>query len=181
MNIKNISLIVAIGENGEIGAGNDLLWHLPDDLKYFKGHTMGHPMIMGRRTFESIGRALPGRVSVVISTDDAYREKISGMERCVGAASLEEALELCKNISSDVIPYNDSPFITGGGQIYRLVMEKNLADVIYLTRVHAAFPTADTFFPISTLDNYKCVWSETHDANERNPYSYTYERLERIV
>lgn len=179
MNRQKISLIVAIGENGEIGAGNDLLWHLPDDLKYFKSHTMGCPMIMGRRTFESIGRALPGRVSIVISADGIYREKVSGMERCMGASSLEEALLECSNISSDVLPHNDSPFITGGGQIYRMAMEKNLPDVIYLTRVHSSFPQADTFFPIEALENYKCVWSETHAADERNPYSYTYERLER--
>lgn len=180
MDRKKISLIVAIGENGEIGAGNDLLWHLPNDLKYFKTLTMGHPMIMGRRTFESIGRGLPGRVSIVISSDVAYREKVAGIERCMGAKSLEEALEVCGDIPCDVLPHRDSPFITGGGQIYRLSMEKNLPDVIYLTRVHSSFPTADTFFPIEALENYKCVWSEKHNADDKNPYSYTYERLERI-
>ena len=86
-NIRRVSLIVAVGQNGEIGRGGDLLWHLPGDLQYFKRTTMGHPLIMGSRTFRSIGRALPGRISIVVSRDPDYCRTIDSLDACRGVPS----------------------------------------------------------------------------------------------
>ncbi|MDD4820819.1 MAG: dihydrofolate reductase [Flavobacteriales bacterium] len=171
-----ISLIVAIGANGEIGFKNSLLWHLPGDLKYFKNITMGHPMIMGRKTFESIGRALPGRMSIVISSDAMYREKVSAMEHCIGASSLSDALEIVKSIGDDFLTHPHQPFITGGAQVYRQALEGDIIDTVYLTRVESAFE-ADTFFPVEKLKKYIEIWSEKHEKDEKNPYDFSYIKM----
>ncbi|MHC1702979.1 MAG: dihydrofolate reductase [Tenuifilaceae bacterium] len=126
-----ISIIVAVAENQAIGFDNHLLWHLSEDLKRFKSLTLGHHIIMGRKTYESIGKPLPGRVNIVIS-----RQENLNIEGCKIAKSIEEALEIAKN-DSEV-------FIIGGGEIYQQTLP--IANRIYLTRVHASYP-GDTFFP----------------------------------
>ena len=154
---KNI--IVAMAENGAIGRSNALLWHIPADLKYFKQTTMGCPVIMGRKTFESIGRALPHRTNIVVSaslaatqTDDG-RPAVpnqSGDTALLYASSLEEAFRLAENTG------NDKCFVIGGGSIYAQSMP--LADKLYITHVHTTVEDADTFFaPIDPS-----VWTEIH-------------------
>lgn len=112
--IRRVSLIVAVGQNGEIGRGGDLLWHLPGDLQYFKRTTMGHPLIMGSRTFRSIGRALPGRISIVVSRDPDYRRTIDSLDACRGVPSVEAALEYVGTLSQDQLPCPAPPVYRRG-------------------------------------------------------------------
>ncbi|MFK8040959.1 dihydrofolate reductase [Congregibacter sp.] len=130
-----IALIVAAADNGVIGRDNALPWHLPGDLAHFKRTTMGKPILMGRLTYESIGRPLPGRTNIVISRDAGYAAE--GV-RCVG--SLEEAIELAENIA--LIDGSDELMVIGGAQIYALALPS--ATRIYLTRVHLE-PQGDAF------------------------------------
>lgn len=137
-----ISIIVAIATNGVIGCHNRLIWHISEDLKRFKSLTMGHPIVMGRKTFASIGRALPGRQNIVISRDKAL--KIDGVDV---VASMEEAIKIAST-DSEI-------FIIGGGEIYHLALP--LASKLYVTQVEQS-PQGDTFFP--EIDENE--WLETH-------------------
>ncbi len=150
-----INIIVAVAENNVIGCHNKLIWHISEDLKRFKSLTIGHPIIMGRKTYESIGRPLPGRLNVVITrSSDLVIEGVS----VVG--SLAEAIELTKD---------SEPFIIGGGEIYAQSLP--LADRLYITRVHQS-PEGDTYFP--ELDPSE--WRETL-REEREGYTFIdYER-----
>lgn len=134
MSVPIVSIIAAVAKNLAIGKNNQLLWHLPEDLKRFKSLTIGHPIIMGQRTFESIGRALPGRTNIVVS--DKLNYQALG---CQVAHSLEEALRFAMLAQGD-----NEIFIIGGGMIYKQAI--NLADKLYLTLVDGEFE-ADTFFP----------------------------------
>lgn len=126
-----ISIIVAVAENQVIGYNNQLLWHIKEDLQRFKSLTLGHHIILGRKTYESIGRPLPGRTNVVITRDKNYQA-----DGCIVVNSLEDALK---------IAHQDSEvFIVGGGDIYRQTL--HLVNKIYLTRIHSNF-SGDTFFP----------------------------------
>lgn len=127
-----ITIIAAIGNNNELGKGNDLIWHLPADLKRFKKRTTGHAIIMGRNTFESIGKPLPNRRSIIITRNTSYQK-----EGCEIVHSLEEAIEL--------IASQEDAFIIGGAQIYKEAMEKNVVDQLDITKVHQDFD-ADVFF-----------------------------------
>ncbi len=155
-----ISIIVAAAENGAIGKDNQLLWRLPDDLKRFKQLTLGHPMIMGRKTFESIGKPLPGRTSIVItrSADFAF-------EGVVVVHSLEEALKKAEEIDGK------EACIVGGGEIYR--QSQAIATHIYLTRVHTKIE-GDTFFEIENPE----AWAETeralHEPDERHFFPFEF-------
>lgn len=152
-----ISIIVAKAHNNAIGKDNCLLWHIPEDLKRFKALTMGHPIIMGRKTFESIGRPLPGRRNIVISRNFRF----DGVEI---APSLDDALMMCRD--------EEEIFITGGGQIYRQSMD--IADKLYVTDVDQN-PDADTYFP--EIDYSK--WEET-SREEHDGYSFVdYQRTIR--
>lgn len=131
---SKISMIAAIGRNRELGKGNDLLWKIPDDLKRFKQITKGHPIIMGRKTYESIGRPLPGRTNIVIT-----RDKTWAADGVAPVESMDEALSLGK-----MEPGNDEIFIIGGGQIYELGL--SYADELYLTLIEDS-KDADSFFP----------------------------------
>ncbi|MEG1075528.1 MAG: dihydrofolate reductase [Mucinivorans sp.] len=137
-----ISIIVAIAANGVIGCHNRLIWHISEDLKRFKSLTMGHPIVMGRKTFASIGRALPGRQNIVISRDKAL--KIDGVDV---VASMEEAIKIAST--------DGEIFIIGGGEIYHLALP--LASKLYVTQVEQS-PQGDTFFP--EIDENE--WLETH-------------------
>ncbi|MEG2865983.1 MAG: dihydrofolate reductase [Mucinivorans sp.] len=137
-----ISIIVAIATNGVIGCHNRLIWHISEDLKRFKSLTMGHPIVMGRKTFASIGRALPGRQNIVISRDKAL--KIDGVDV---VASMEEAIKIAST--------DGEIFILGGGEIYHLALP--LASKLYVTQVEQS-PQGDTFFP--EIDENE--WLETH-------------------
>ena len=138
-----VSLIVAVSENGVIGKDNDLIWHLPKDMRFFKNTTMGHHVIMGRKNFESIPhkfRPLPNRINVVITRQTTY--KAGG---CMVVNSVDDALQIAKHNGEE------EAFIIGGGQIYKLALEANLVDKVYLTKVHHSFE-GDTFFPALNKD-----------------------------
>ncbi|MCB9191112.1 MAG: dihydrofolate reductase [Flavobacteriales bacterium] len=152
-----ISMIVAADENNVIGKDNQLIWHLPDDLKFFKRMTSGHAIIMGRHTFESVGKPLPNRTNIIITRDKEYRA-----EGCVVVNSLEAALDKAYEVDPD-------PFIVGGEQIYRLALP--LANTVYLTRVHHEF-VGDRHFPELGQE-----WQETesvpHQADENHAQAFT--------
>ena len=129
-----VTLVVAMGANGVIGVDGGLPWRLPEDLAHFKQLTMGHPMVMGRRTFESIGRALPGRTTIVVTRASGW--SADGVEV---APTLEAALERAHHLDDEV-------FLVGGGQIYAQALDAGLVDLMCVTRVAAA-PFGDTWFP----------------------------------
>lgn len=136
-----ISLIAALSENRAIGKDNKLIWHIPDDLKRFKEITSGHPVIMGRKTFESIGRILPNRLNIVVSRDPSFAGchpvKLKPKEELVVVQSLEEAIDVAKKESLEI-------FIIGGGQIFEQAIK--IADKLYLTVIEGNFE-GDAFFP----------------------------------
>ncbi|MDB0027410.1 dihydrofolate reductase [Flavobacteriales bacterium] len=164
-----VSLIVAASENGVIGKDNDLIWHLPNDMHFFKETTLNHHVIMGRKNFESIPhkyRPLPNRTNIVITRQTDYKA-----DGCVVVNSVEAALEIVKENG------DKEPFFIGGGQIYKVALEANLVDRIYLTKVHHTFD-GDTFFP--ELNNkWKEVNKTVNKADEKHAYDYDFITLER--
>lgn len=158
-----ISLIVAAAENGVIGTHGALPWHLPDDFKRFKALTSGHPVIMGRKTFESIGKPLPNRRNIVIS------RSISSLEGCDVVHSVQAALDLVQESNAE------EAWVIGGGEIYKEAMP--LADHIELTRVHATVE-GDVSFPELTSE-WKEVFREDHQADEKHKFSFTFLAYER--
>ncbi|MGB0357652.1 MAG: dihydrofolate reductase [Flavobacteriaceae bacterium] len=161
---KNITIIAAVGENNALGKDNKLIWHLSDDLKHFKNLTKGHHVIMGRKTFESMPKALPNRTNVVIS-----RQKDYVAENAQVVDSLEAALALAQE--------DDRPFIIGGGEIYSQALA--FADCIELTRVHDDFE-ADTFFPEIDTAVWREVWRENHDKDDEHAHAFSFIRYEKI-
>ena len=157
-----VSVIVAVAENGVIGDKNSLLWHISEDLRNFKRITSGHPVVMGRKTFESLGRPLPNRKNVVITRQDIE------IEGCEVAHSLEEALAM---FSAD-----EEIFIIGGAQIYREAMP--IADRFYLTRVHHSYE-GDTSFPEWNEAEWQKVDSERFERGEKYEYPFTFEVYSR--
>ena len=160
----NLSIIVAVSTNHVIGASNQLIWRISSDLKRFKELTMGHHIIMGRKTWETIGRALPGRTSVVITHNTDYKA-----EGATVVGSLNAALELAKT--------DDNPFVIGGGQIYNEAISK--ATKLYVTHVHAA-PEGDTFFPEIKTDEWNVVVDLDFPQSEKNEHPFTFTNYERI-
>ncbi len=160
-----LSIIVAVAENGVIGHNNQLIWHLPEDLKMFKRLTSGHPIIMGRKTFESIGKPLPNRTSIIITKNPDFQ-----IEGCITVHSLEEAIEAANEIEEN------EAFIIGGAEIYRLALP--FADTIYLTEVHHTFE-GDTFFPAIDKDIWEEVNRTDHDIDEKHLYKYSFVELEK--
>lgn len=162
--MNKLSLIVAISENNAIGKNNQLLWHLPADLKHFKKITSGHPIIMGRKTYDSIGRPLPNRRNIVIT-----RQNDLTIKDVEVVGSLEAAVSLCKA--------ENEVFIIGGAEIYKHAIA--LANKIYLTTVHQNYD-ADVFFPELIADQWKEIAKEYHKADEKNNVAYTFSILERL-
>jgi dihydrofolate reductase len=163
-----ISLIVAVSRNGVIGIDNQLPWHLPEDLKYFKSVTMGKPIIMGRKTFDSIGRPLPGRTNIVITRDTSWQA--DGVEV---AQSLVQAMTLGKLAcaSGDV----DEAMVIGGEQIYRMTLP--VADRLYLTEVQAEVE-GDAFFPAFDASDWHQVSEQLPEVTDTHPYRFVV--LERV-
>ncbi len=159
-----LSIIVAAAENGVIGHNNNLIWHLSSDLKHFKNITTGHTVIMGRKTFESMGKALPNRRNIVITANKAYTAP-----GCEIVPDIESALQLAAQ--------EEEAFIIGGGTIYRAIWEK--ADKLYLTRVHTA-PTGDISIPEVKASEWQEISREAHPADEKNEYDYTSLEYRRI-
>lgn len=162
-----LSIAVATSENNAIGKDNQLLWHLPADLKFFKSTTMGCPVVMGRKTFQSIGRTLPGRKNVVITRDSAFNKDNQFDIEVVN--SLEQALDIFKD--------TETVFIIGGGEIYKQALPQ--VQVVYRTLVHTNID-GDTFFPNLNISEFKLVWEEKHLADEKNKFDYTFQKFERI-
>ena len=158
------SIIVATAPDGAIGKNNQLLWHLPADMKFFKEKTMGHHILMGRKTYESIGRPLLGRTTIIITRDKNYKA-----EGCIVVNSLPEAIEKAKEKG------DDEAMITGGAEIYKLAVA--LADTIYLTEVQGKFE-ADTFFNFD-----KSAWTikekKDYKADEKNKFDYSFTILQK--
>lgn len=157
-----LSIIVAIAKNHAIGKDNKLLWYLPNDLKHFKDVTTGHTVIMGRKTFDSVGKPLPKRRNIVIT-----RQAIS-IEGCEVVPSVEAAIELCKT--------EDEVFIVGGAEIYRQSIP--LTNRIYLTIIDQDFE-GDTFFPELNSDEWQEKDREDFEPDEKNKYKYSFITLER--
>jgi len=160
-----ISLVVAAATNDAIGKDKKLLWHLPNDMKHFKNITWGMPVVMGRKTFESLGKALPGRKNIVIT-----RQRSKKVEGTVVVNSLEDALFVAKETDAKEI------MVIGGGEIYKMAFEK--AKRIYLTRVKAE-PEGDTFFPHIDPRVWHLVSQKDHEADEKNAYGYSFQVWER--
>lgn len=163
--MKTLSLIVAMAENRCIGIENRLPWHLPEDLKFFKKTTLGKPIIMGRKTFESIGKPLPGRSNIVITRNDAWCHEGVEVVNTLNSA-LEEAQKACEKDGVD------EAVIIGGEQIYRLALE--CVNRLYITRVKAVIE-GDAFFPEFNSSNWRIADKSEHFSDERNPYDYTVE------
>ncbi len=157
---SELTIIVAAGEDNAIGKDNDLIWHLSNDLKRFKQLTSGHHIIMGRKTFESFPKPLPNRTHVVITRQDNYKVP----EGVIVVHSLEDAIDVARK--------DDQPFIIGGGEIYKQALP--VADKIELTRVHANFNNADTFFPALDLNQWKETQRTKHDADAHHNYAFSF-------
>lgn len=164
-----LSLIAAIGKNNEIGKKNGLLWNLPADMQHFRETTSGHTVIMGQKTFESIGKPLPKRRNIVITLDKNYSH--NGVEVIHSPEELEDLLEKTSN-------KEEENFIIGGGQIYKLFIDK--ADKLYITHVNASFPDADTFFPEIIPIVFLETSREEHKKDEKNAYDYAFSTYTRF-
>jgi dihydrofolate reductase len=165
----HLAIIVAAARNGVIGRGNALPWHLPEDLKYFKRVTMGKPIVMGRKTFESIGRPLPGRTNVVISRNPHFTAKGIAV-----VDSLDAALALAADIA--LIDGVDELVVIGGEQIYREALPRTQR--LYLTEVHADVE-GDAVLPPIRREEWREISRERHGASGANPYDYSFVVLER--
>jgi dihydrofolate reductase len=159
-----ISAIYAVSENDVIGRDNDLPWHLPNDLKFFKANTLGKPMIMGRKTYESIGRPLPKRRNLILT-----RQADFSAEGCEVYASLDDALATCADEAEVVL--------IGGAGLYREAFGRDLVGKVYQTLVHAEVE-GDVVFPLPHPDRWKVSWVEAHQADHRHEFAYTFRVLE---
>jgi dihydrofolate reductase len=165
-----LSQIVAAGEKNEIGRQNQLLWHLPNDLKFFKNSTWGMPVIMGRKTYESIaGDPLPGRINIIITQNSAFDP---GIKKLLIAPDIPSAIIMAKETDCK------EAFIAGGGEIYKQSLP--FTNRIYMTRVHHEFPEADVFFPeIRNGNVWKMVSGTSFPADEKHAFPYSIETWEK--
>ena len=145
----SVSIIAAVGRNFELGKNNDLIWHFKQDMKFFKETTLGHTVIMGRKTFESLPKALPNRLNVVITSDSSY-----SAENIVVVSSVEQALKYCDN---------EEAFVIGGGMIYKEFLP--FADKLYLTEIEDRCENADTYFPSFDKNEFKRTVVKSTDEN----------------
>jgi dihydrofolate reductase len=159
-----LELVVAVAENDVIGRGNQLPWHLPADLRHFKSLTIGKPVLMGRKTYESIGKALPGRTNIVLSRSPGFSPS-----DCVVAQTLDDAL-----IAAGAEP---ALMVIGGAEIYRQSLP--LAGRIHLTLVHTQIEDGDTLFAGWRGAEWAASSRERHEADDRNAYAYSFLTLER--
>jgi dihydrofolate reductase len=161
-----ITLVVALGRNREIGKDNQLLWHMPKDLQHFKDITSGHPIVMGRKTYESIGKPLPNRTNIVVSRKQNWFE-----EGILIVGSLKEALKFAKKIDDEVM-------VIGGADIFKQTIE--VADKLQVTLVDESFE-ADTFFPVINEKDWALVAEEKHEKDEKNIFNFSFQTYERIL
>jgi dihydrofolate reductase len=164
-----LAIIVAVARNGVIGAGNRLLWRLKADLRHFRDVTWGKPLVMGRKTFESIGRPLPGRRTIVMTRDTGF--SVEGVER---AGSLGEALAIGRRLAGEMGA--GSVVVAGGGEIYAQALP--LADRLHVTRVDAA-PDGDAFFPEVDASHFRRVSAQAHPSGPDDEYAFVVEEYAR--
>lgn len=162
-----VSLIAAADENNVIGHGNTMPWRLPDELKHFRATTKGHPVIMGRKTYDSIGRPLPERLNIVVSRNPDFQA-----EGCLVVHSLHDAIELAKREATD------EAFVIGGAQLYEVALP--IADRIYLTRIHTHLTAGDAYFPAIPFEEWEEVSRERHETDERHPFAFSFTVLDRV-
>ena len=160
-----ISLVVAAANNNAIGKDGKLPWHLPNDMKFFKNVTWGMPVLMGRKTFEALGKVLPGRKNIVLTKQPGWEA-----EGAVVVKTIKDALFVAKQADAQEL------MVIGGGEIYRSIIEK--ANRIYLTRVEAE-PEADTFFPVLNPKEWHLMSRKDYKADEKNEYDYSFQVWER--
>jgi len=153
-----VTIIAAVGRNRALGKDNDLIWHIPADLRRFKSLTRGHHVIMGRKTFESLGRPLPKRTNIIVSRNPDYKA-----EGCIVVNSLEKALEIAQS--------DPKPFILGGAEIYKQAL--SFADAMDLTYVHENFE-ADAFFPEFDPQEWELTGREDFKKDDENPFDYSF-------
>lgn len=163
-----LSAIVAVSDNNAIGRDNTLPWHLPEDLKFFKRTTLGKPMLMGRKTFESLGGVLKNRLHIVVS----HQKDLQLPEGVLLFHDIQQGIARMEHEDTD------EGFIIGGGVIFDKTM--HLIDRLYITRVHTTIPDAHTFFPHVDHAHWKLVWEEHHSADEKHAFNYTFQHYERI-
>ncbi|HUM98026.1 MAG TPA: dihydrofolate reductase [Chitinophagaceae bacterium] len=161
----NISLVVAAASNNAIGKDGKMPWHLPADMKHFKNITWGMPVVMGRKTFESLGKPLSGRKNIVITRQTGW--KANG---AIGVQSIEDAFFVAQQADVNEI------MVIGGGEIYKTLFDK--AKRIYLTRVEAE-PEADTFFPVLLREQWRLISQQNFEADEKNPFNYSFQIWDR--
>lgn len=159
-----ISFLWAEDENGLIGSNNALPWYLPADLKYFKETTMGKPIVMGRKTYESIGRPLPGRTNIIITRNQDFKA-----EGCLIFNTKEQLLQWMKEQDSEV-------FITGGGEIFKLFLSD--VDRLYVTKIFHSF-SGDSYFPHVNWEQWQLISKKKGIKNEKNPFEYEFLIYER--
>lgn len=160
-----LAIIVAASENGVIGEGNQMPWHIGSDLRRFRQLTTGHTVIMGRKTYESIGKALPNRRNIVITRNVGFQAP-----DCEIATSIESALAMAKS--------DASAFIIGGGSIYNSLWDR--VDELFLTRVHTCIDRGDTFIPLVDETKWRKLSEERFEADEKNDYPYSFINYQRI-
>jgi dihydrofolate reductase len=161
-----LSLVVAAAENNAIGKNNQLLWTLPNDMRFFKNITWGLPVIMGRKTFEALGKPLPGRTNIVITRQEGWKA-----DNVIRTGSLDEAVEQTR-----ILNFKEAAII-GGGEIYKQGI--GIANVIYITRVNAAFEDADAFFPVINEAEWELVSNEDFEKDEKHQYPYSFQKWMR--
>lgn len=161
-----VTIIAAIGLNNALGKDNDLIWHLPADLKRFKETTSGFPIIMGRKTFESIGRPLPNRTNIIVTRNADYHQ-----EGCIVKRSLKEAVESVSN--------EENAFIIGGAQIYNQAIEYGLADRLDITLLQESFE-ADVYFPEFDKMEWKLISRKDFEKDEKNPHNYSFLQFKKV-
>jgi dihydrofolate reductase len=162
-----VAFIVAAADNGVIGRQGQLPWHLPLDLQHFKQLSLGHPVVMGRRTFESLGRPLPGRANIVVTRQLGWTAP-----SCETSNSLTQALELAATK-----PGGEVVCVIGGGEIYQAALPT--ADVVYLTEVHHTVPDGDAFFPPLPPSDWREETRERHEADEKHAFPFSFVTLRR--
>tara|TARA_X000001036_G_scaffold402304_1_gene408023 strand:+ start:374 stop:871 length:498 start_codon:yes stop_codon:yes gene_type:complete len=155
---KEITIIAAVSENNVLGKNNKLIWHIPDDLKRFKKLTIGHSVVMGRKTFESISKPLPKRKNIILTRNKNYKAKGTFI-----ANNIQEALNFCKN--------DNQPFIIGGGEIYKLFLD--ISDKIELTRIHQPY-NGDAFFPKILEEKWKLIDSKKNNFKQNIDIDFSY-------
>ena len=165
-----VSIVVAVADNGVIGRGNALPWDLPDDLQHFKRTSMGRPIVMGRKTFESIGRPLPGRLNIILTRDPSWTAHGVSV-----ASSIEQAIDLAEGQA--FIDGADSVMVIGGAEVYRQALP--FASRAFVTRVHGQVD-GDAFFDLDDIASWREVTRERVPAGERNSHDFSVIRLEKL-